>query len=101
MDKLNITYSLKNIPIPNKFQYQKQLVSKVESFARRMRWRMFHILNPGHKENIDNHGFKSQRNPPQMKELKAFEEDLFDLVANIKYKKHENQFLNQLKSDKK
>ena len=100
MDKLNLTYSLKNIPIPSRFQYQKQLVSKVESFARRMRWKMFHILNPGHKEDIDNHGFKSTRNPPQLKELKAFEDELFDLVANIKYKKKENQFLHQLKNDK-
>ena len=51
MEVINLPYSQKNIPIPSKFTYQKQLVAKTEHFSRRLRWKMFYILNP--KENLD------------------------------------------------
>ena len=65
MEVINLPYSKKNIPIPSKFSYQKQLVAKTEHFIRRLRWKMFYILNP--KENLDQKetfGFRSTNNPP-------------------------------------
>ena len=47
MERFRFEHSLKNIPIPNKWQYQKSLVSKVERFMGRMRWKLFAIQNPG------------------------------------------------------
>ena len=62
---------------------------------------MFFILNP--KENLDRKetfGFRSTNNPPQLKELKPFEDDLFNLIYSIKYKPVHNKFQEQLKKDK-
>ena len=37
---------MKNIPNYSKLQYQKVLISKSESFIKRMRWKLFAIQNP-------------------------------------------------------
>ena len=39
MEKLNRKYSKKNIPIPSKEEYQVHLLSKVEKFIKRTRWK--------------------------------------------------------------
>ena len=100
MEKLILPYSLKNIPIPSRRHYQKILVSKVESFVRRIRWKLYHILNPSSKEALETFGFKTTNSPPQISELKAFEEELFGLVASIQFKPSSNEFTNKLKEDK-
>ena len=41
MKKLEFSYSLKNIPIPSKIEYQKALTDKVEKFLARIRWKLF------------------------------------------------------------
>ena len=100
MDELHIPYSLKNIPIPPRFQYKKQLVKKLESFITRIRWKLFHIRNPTHQKPLPTYGFKTPHCPPQMAELKQFEDDLLNLVANLKFKPNRNQFQDQLRADK-
>ena len=45
MEKLNLDYSLKNIPIPGKIPYMKKLLEKVENFIRRIRWNAFFFEN--------------------------------------------------------
>ena len=100
MDELHIPYSLKNIPIPPRFQYKKQLVKKLESFITRIRWKLFHIRNPSHQKTLPTYGFKTPHCPPQMAELKQFEDDLLNLVASLKFKPHRNQFQDQLRADK-
>ena len=101
MEVLNLPYSQKNIPIPSKFAYQKQLVAKTEHFTRRLRWKMFFLLNPRENTNRkETFGFRGTNNPPQVKELKAFEDDLFNLIHNIRYKPTHNLFQEQLKKDK-
>ena len=62
MDQFHIPYSLKNIPIPSRSQYQKQLESKVKSFSQRLRWKMFHILNPTNSDTRETFGFKTSNN---------------------------------------
>ena len=100
MNKLNLQYSLKNIPIPSKLQYHKQLVSKVENFLTRLRWKMFFILNPAnHATQKETYGFKKNNSCPQMKELKPFEDDLLDLISNIQFKPCQSNFQNQLRKD--
>ena len=95
MEKFNFNHSLKNIPLPTKLQYQKKMVSKVESFVSRLRWKLFAIQNPGMQQKIT-YGFNTSNAPPQMKELKAFEEDLFALVKNIQYRPVYNSFQTNL-----
>ena len=101
MDTLNIPYSRKNIPLPTKFSYQKQLVKATEKFMRNLRWKVFFFLNPTQKGvKKESFVFKSSNNPPFMKEIKPFEDDMFDLVHNIKFKPFTNEFQEKLKSDK-
>ena len=39
MEKFEIEYSVKNIPIPSERQYKIHLISKVEKVIKRMRWK--------------------------------------------------------------
>ena len=39
MEQVSFEYSMKNIPIPTNNAYMKQLIEKVESLNRRMRWK--------------------------------------------------------------
>ena len=74
MERVNISYSSKNIPIPNDFFFKKTLVSKIEDFISRMRWKLFWAKNPQISKNKKEYwGFKTPMNPAQMKELKPFD----------------------------
>ena len=47
----------------------------------------------------ETYGLKSQKTPPPMNELAAFENDLIELVKNIKFRTVHNQLQRTLKSD--
>ena len=63
MEKSEIKYSLKNIPIPSKESNQLNLIDKIESLVKRMRWRVFYYLNQQKCDNNINEtfGFKSRK----------------------------------------
>ena len=61
---------------------------------------MFFILNPSTKGSKQTFGFKSTFNPPQMAELKQFEDELFTLVSNILYKPYKNKLQDKMRADK-
>jgi hypothetical protein len=71
-------------------------VSKVESFIRRLRWKLFNINNPG-ATSKPSYGFKTNNSPPQQDELKHFEEDMFALVKNIQFRQVNNSFSASIK----
>ena len=52
MDKSEIKYSLKNIPITPKEPYLSNLIDKIESLVKRVRWRGFYYLNQRKSDNI-------------------------------------------------
>ena len=87
LKRVTFGYSLKNIPIPAANTYRKALVKKVECVLKRMRWRAFFFLQGMDRDendgNFDNFVFKSRKCPPQVKELKAFEEDMLQLVEVV------------------
>ena len=87
MDKVELNYSTKNIPIHNRKEYQLSVLQKTRVFLRNLRWKAFFFLKPKSKiQNKDNYGFKSEKNAPIVPEMKKFEEDLINLVQNIKFK---------------
>ena len=47
------------------------------------------------------YGLKSKRNPPKVDETKAFENDLFNIVENIQFRKVADPFQDKLSSDTK
>ncbi|PIK36660.1 hypothetical protein BSL78_26495 [Apostichopus japonicus] len=90
---------MKNIPIPTATP-TRILIEKVENVIKRMRWKASFFLktcnnneeddeeddehHPAHTENF---GFKSKKCPPQIEELRLFEDDLLRMIENVKFKK--------------
>ena len=102
MEKTVPIYSLKSIPIPSKFVYEKQLIQKGEALVSRFRWKMFASKNPElFRTKYETFGFNTTRSPPRDKDLDKFEEKFFDLISpnNLKYKPVNNQFQTDLKND--
>ena len=84
MEKFNIDYSTKNIPLPSRSDYLQRLIKKTEQFLRRMRWKAH---------------FKSTKNPPPVEELKDFGDDMLKMIKSVKFNQVNNPFLNNLKED--
>ena len=86
MRQFRLDYSLKNIPIPLRDNYLRNLIEKAESVLKRMRWKA-HFFLKGEKsqENTRNFGLSSNKTPPTVLELKPFEEDVIKLLETIKF----------------
>ena len=66
MEKANIKYSYKNIPIPNRHQYKLVLLRKIESFIKNMRWEAYFFLNAidcTEKGGWEKYGFQTRKHP--------------------------------------
>ena len=96
MEKVNFGYSIKNIPIPSERTYLIQLLEKIDMVITRMRWKAIHFnsdtSNSKDEQNTEWYGLKSPYTPRQVKELIPFENDLIDLIRNIKFRKVRNNF---------
>jgi len=105
MEQIRFNYSMKNIPIPTRNTYLKSLIEKVESVIKRMRWKAFFYEKSTDKKDQQNDdsnnkfGFKSRKCPPQNEDLDKFEEDLLEMVKNIKFRETYDEFQNQLNKD--
>ena len=63
------------------------LLSKSETFVKNIRWRVFFYLNPDLRmDHNETYGCISTKPPPIIPELKEFENDLTDLIQNIKFR---------------
>ena len=78
METVNFSYSLKNIPITSNNAYFKNMIFKLESFIKRIRWKTFFYEKSENTAEtvLDNFGFKSVRTPPKDEQLNTFETDL-------------------------
>ena len=103
MDKIYFNYSLKNIPVPSRTSYKLQLIDKIESVIKGMRWKAHFFFNneKKNKEEVtrETFGFKSKHHPGQLKELGNFEKDLFNVVTSLKFRKLNDNFQEKMKSD--
>ena len=100
MEKFNISYSTKNIPLPSRSEYLQRLIEKTEQFLRRIRWKAYFFLNPDTTSSSKaTYGFKSTKNPPPIEELKDFENDMLKMIQSVKFKQVNNSFLDKLKED--
>ncbi|GFS09353.1 inositol hexakisphosphate and diphosphoinositol-pentakisphosphate kinase 2 [Elysia marginata] len=100
--RTNLDYSTKNIPTHGKDLYTKILISKTETFVlKNLRWRAFFFFNPDIKcREKETYGFNSSNPPPAIQELKEFENELTELISNIKFKKASiSSFQKRLKKD--
>ena len=107
MERINLNYSLKNIPIPTKSAYCLKLIDKIESVIKRMRWKAFFFLtcnsSNANNNNCDNmketFGFKSNNHPAQNNELKNFKKELLDIIPSIKFRDIRDKFQTKMKND--
>ena len=101
MERVNFSYSLKNIPIPSKNEYLKNMIFKLESFIKALRWKVifYEKLEIPSEAIVNNFGFKSVRTPPKNEHLNAFETDLYDMVRNIEFKRVNSEFQSNLSKD--
>ena len=100
--RASLEYSLKNIPLPSNEAFTKRLIEMVESVLKRMRWKAFFFLRGSENETRggeEKFGLKSQKCPPQIAELRAFEADMQKLVENLEFRKTGDKFQRKLKND--
>ena len=102
MARVNFNYWMKNIPIPSKSAYLKNLIFTLEIFIKRIWWKAYFFDNSNKIDDettVNNFGFKSVLTPPKNKHLNAFVEELYDLVRNVEFKRANTVFQNELNKD--
>ena len=97
MERFDITYSKKNIAIPLEKEYITQLISKVESVTKWMRWKVLQFLGKLESSGKQTFGFKSAKCPPAVDELGPFESDLQRMISNIEFRPIRSKFLSKLR----
>ena len=99
--KINFNYSLKSIPLHNLDHYRRSIIEKVESVIKRMRWKAHFFLNGEGKSTASTFGLKSKNNPPKVRELNEFEEDMVRMIENLEFRNVYDELLKNLKTDVK
>ena len=99
MERFDINYSKKNIPLPSEKQDKLQLVSMVESVIKRMRWKAVQFLGKLDQNGAEAYRFKTHKCPTTIEELNEFKFDLISMIKNIQLRPVRNNFLAKLKSD--
>ena len=101
MDKISFDYSIKNIPFSSSDNYRKRLIQKTEHLIKRMRWKAFFYLQPEVTTSLkETYGFKSRKVPPNIDELKDFEDKMLKLIQDIRFEKNNKcSFQRQLRND--
>ena len=99
MERFDIDYSKKNIPLPTKPEYKIQLIAKVESVIKRMRWKLLEFFNELSISEMETYGFPSSKCLSSVDELSAFESDLVMIIKNIEFRKITGVFQSKLRED--
>ena len=102
IEKVDIAYSLRNIPVPENNTHLRMLISKTEQFLQRIRWKVFFFFKERGKEKpntTETYGFRTARNAPQQKELTNFENDVAHLISNLEYRDVNTPFQNKIRGD--
>ena len=78
------------------------MLDKVESFIKRLQWKAFYFdkkqLNQD-ESPLNAYGFRSEKTPPTNNDLIRFENDLYELIRNLRYRKVTNNFQTNLLKD--
>ena len=106
MNKFVLNYSLKNIPVGNKQAYMTKLYDMTAKFINRLRWKAYWYStdDSDRNEDCDDEAafkFPSRNSAPLCPELSAFEDELYDVIKNIKFRAYDNEFQHRLQQDVK
>ena len=101
---INLNYSLKSIPISssNK-EFKIKMYEKVDKLITKMRWRAFHLRDENTEAEVSDYDglFPTKKRAPEDKLLTNFENDLYELINNLKFRKYQNSFTRKLNKDLK
>eukprot|EP00117_Sycon_ciliatum_P039764 scpid84717/ scgid29334/ len=100
--RVNLGYSLKNIPLSSHKEYTLRLIERTEQLIKRMRWRAIFYLSGDRKEDDqegENFGFKTRKCPPQVDEMKKFEDDMYEMIGSVTYRSVHNELQDKMKED--
>ena len=111
MSSIDFGYSLKNIPLSSKDSYEYKLIEKTEQLLKRMRSKAFFYdrdntnkynnkNNTYVDETVDNKFNIKTKFPPQIQDMKDFENDLLKLVENTEFRTVSDEFLREDVNDK-
>ena len=80
------------------------MIEKVEAVVKRMRWKLYWFSNNNDNSSeeykSEYFGLKSKNTPPASSELEDFENDMLEMVRNIKFdNKYSDPFQRKLKAD--
>ena len=85
-EQVNWDYSTKNIPYPSRKEFRQTLIEKTCKFLRNMRWKAIFFINPpSNTSSQETYGFKSEKNPEPVRELKFFEDKILTMVQNVQF----------------
>ena len=102
MHRVQFNYSMKNIGIPSRNQYLRNLIDKTKHVVHRMRWKAhFYLRGENRVEENNNYGLRSNKCAPPIKEMRDFEEDLMNLISNITFRNVNDPFLKRVEEDLK
>ena len=102
MEKVNLGYSVKNIPFANEQNYQSVLVESIDAVIKRMRWKaIFYMSRNEDSPHPENYGLPTSKCPGQVKEMTQFENELILLAKNLEFKKVSSSFQSRMKNDLK
>ena len=125
MQKIDIDYSLKNIPLQTKKSYQMDLVKNLQKLCWRIRWKAlkgwgcFDKPDGSRPTKKETFGFKSAKTPklpttdaeyphidwgkvkPEVEMLKEFEEELFKVPTKVKFRYFDNPLQRAMREDLK
>ena len=100
MEKTNLHYSKKNIPIASERNYKMKLIEKIEAVIKRMRWKAIFVESDKEEETTnENFGLKTTNTPQQVPELVEFEKELIEIIPKLKFRKGMSNFQLKLKQD--
>ena len=80
---------MKNVHIPSKNAYLKNLTFRLEIFIKRIRWKEYFFEKSDEIDDattVNIFLFKSVLTPPKNEHINVFEEQLYDLARNIEFK---------------
>ena len=93
MEPVNFGYSMKNVPVHSNKDYLMRLIMSTEKFVRAIRWRTYFFLNPPtNSKQKDTYGFNSTKTAPNITEINTFEDQLLEMIRNIRFKDNHNPF---------
>ena len=99
MEKLKFGFLMKSIPLTTERSYLLKLIEQIKMVIKRMRWKVIYCGMKGNSIKTETYGLKNQNTPPLINELAACENDLIELVKNIKLRTVHNQLQRTLISD--